>query len=73
MELPFMFGNVELQPEMTGATKEAYALQDKITDAWISFIRTGNPNTKSLPKWKEYNPKTQPTMVFDNKCSLREK
>ena len=73
MELPFMFGNVELQPEMTGATKEAYALQDKITDAWISFIRTGNPNTKSLPKWKEYNPETQPTMVFDNKCSLREK
>lgn len=73
MELPFMFNNIELQPEMTGATKEAYELADKMSSAWISFIRTGNPNTKGLPTWEKFNETTQPTMIFDNKCTLRKK
>ncbi len=71
MELAFMFNNVALQPEMNGATKEAYALSDKISSAWISFIKNGNPNAKGLPKWETYNDKTKPVMIFDNDCYLR--
>ena len=71
MELAFMFNNVGLQPEMNGATKEAYALADKMSSAWIAFIKTGNPNTKGLPQWESFNAETRPTMVFDNKCQLR--
>lgn len=73
MELPFMFNNIELQPEMTGATKEAYELADKMSSAWIAFIRNGNPNTKGLPTWEPYNDNTSPTMIFDNKCTIRKK
>ena len=73
MELPFMFNNIELQPEMTGATKEAYELADKMSSAWIAFIRNGNPNTKGLPTWEPYNDNTSPTMIFDNKCIIRKK
>lgn len=73
MELPFMFNNIELQPEMTGATKEAYELADKMSSAWIAFIRNGNPNTKGLPKWEPYNDTTCPTMVFDNKSYIKTK
>jgi len=73
MELPFMFNNIELQPEMTGATKDAYELADKMSSAWIAFIRTGNPNTKGLPKWEPYNEATCPTMVFDNKSYIKTK
>lgn len=71
MELPFMFNNIALQPEMTGATKDAYELADKMSSAWIEFIKTGNPNVKGLPKWEAYNDETQSTMVFDNKSYLR--
>lgn len=28
-----------------GATKEAYALADKMSSAWISFIKTGQPTS----------------------------
>ncbi|MBQ0044308.1 MAG: carboxylesterase/lipase family protein [Bacteroidales bacterium] len=70
MELPFMFNNVKLQREMTGATKEAYELEDKITNAWIAFIKTGDPNAKGLPKWDSFDEKGA-TMVFDNKCEVR--
>lgn len=73
MELPFMFNNIELQPEMTGATEEAYKLADKMSSAWIEFIRTGNPNVKGLPKWEPFDGEHQATMVFDNKSFLRKK
>ena len=73
MELPFMFNNIDLQPEMTGATEDAYKLADKMSSAWIAFIKTGNPNTKELPKWDAYNSVSEPTMIFENKSYLRKK
>lgn len=68
MELPFMLHNVSLQREMTGASKEAYKFEKVISDIWLSFIKTGNPNTKGLPKWEPYNDETGVTMILDNKC-----
>lgn len=73
MELPFMFNNIALQPEMTGATKDAYELADKMSSAWIAFIKTGNPNTKGIPQWQPYNSSDQSTMIFENKSYLRKK
>ncbi|UKM66511.1 carboxylesterase family protein [Flavobacteriaceae bacterium GSB9] len=70
MELPFMFNNIEMARTMTGGTKEAYELADKISSAWINFIKTGNPNSKKLPKWDAYNPEEGATMIFDNNCEI---
>ena len=71
MELPFMFNNVENQREMTGGTPEAYKMEDVVSNAWIAFIKTGNPNCKGLPEWEPFNPDENPTMVFDNVSQLR--
>jgi len=71
MELPFMFNNIALARTLTGGGKDAYALADKISSAWISFVKTGNPNCKVLPKWEAYSPQKGATMVFDNKCVVR--
>jgi len=68
MELPFMFNNIAMARTLTGGGKDAYALADKISSAWISFIKTGDPNCKELPKWEPYTPVKGATMVFDNKC-----
>jgi para-nitrobenzyl esterase len=70
MELPFMFNNIALARTLTGGTKEAYDLADKISSAWISFVKTGNPNHKGLPKWDPYNSETGATMIFDNSCRI---
>ena len=64
MELPFMFNNVALQREMTGGTPEAYRMADRVSSAWIQFIKTGNPNTPELPEWKAFNPDEKSTMVL---------
>ena len=66
MEIPFAFDNVKVSSRITGGGPEAMALADKISDAWIAFARTGDPNTKKLPHWPPFNATDRPTMVFDN-------
>ena len=73
MELPFMFNNVAVQREMTGGTKEAYKMADRVSSAWINFIRNGDPNTKKLPKWEPFNAETEATMVLDNTSKMQYK
>ena len=70
-EIPFVFNNIALSGEATGATKEAYKLADKISRAWINFARTGNPNAGGLPKWAPFTRESGATMIFDNKSEVR--
>lgn len=71
MDLPFVFNNIQRSEEMTGGGKEAYLLADKMSEAWINFAKTGNPNYKGLPEWPAYNPKKGAVMVFDKKCIVK--
>ena len=56
---------------MTGGGPEAYKLADRISSAWISFIKTGDPNCKELPEWAPYEPETGASMIFNNTCEVR--
>jgi para-nitrobenzyl esterase len=71
MELPFMFNNIALARPMTGGGEDAYRLADKMSSAWINFIKTGDPNCRELPKWSPYTPEQGATMIFDNTCEVR--
>lgn len=71
MELPFVFNNIARCHEMTGGTKEAYALADKMSQSWINFAKTGNPNHKGIPTWATYNATNTATMHFDNTCVVK--
>ena len=70
MEIPFVFNNAKIHASMTGGGAEADALADRMSDAWLSFARTGNPNASSLPEWPAYTADKRATMFFDNKCSV---
>jgi len=71
MELAFAFNNIHRCEEMSGGTKEAYALADKASGAWINFAKNGDPNHKGLPKWPAYNSSNTATMHFNNKCEVK--
>jgi len=71
MDLPFVFNNIKRCEEMTGGGKEAYVLADKVSEAWINFARTGNPNHNDLPTWPEYTTKNGAAMIFDNECEVK--
>jgi para-nitrobenzyl esterase len=66
IEIPFAFDNVKISANLTGGGPEAMALADRVSDAWIAFARTGDPNTPKLPRWPRFNPADRPTMVFNN-------
>ncbi|HKV48594.1 MAG TPA: carboxylesterase family protein [Candidatus Acidoferrales bacterium] len=68
-ELPFVFYNTERCARMTGNTPEARDLAARVSDAWVSFARKGDPNHPGLPAWPKYNAEIVPTMVFDTKCA----
>ncbi len=70
-DIPFFFNNVVKSAQMTGASKEAIALGDKMSCALINFAKTGNPNAKGLPNWPAFTPETEATMYFDApKCRI---
>lgn len=71
MELPFVFNNIARCEEMTGGYKDAYVLADKMSSAWISFAKTGNPGHKGLPAWPAYNAQNTSTMHFNNTCEVK--
>jgi para-nitrobenzyl esterase len=68
VEIPFVFYNTDIPKMMTKGGPEVKELSGKISDAWIHFARSGNPNHKGLPKWSEYNLSDRATMVFDTDC-----
>ncbi len=48
---------------------DAEAVSRQITDARVSFARTGNPNHAGIPAWPTYH-KDRATMVFDREPHL---
>lgn len=71
MEIPFVFNNADVHASMTGGGEDAMKLADRMSDAWIAFARTGNPNVASLPEWPAYNKEGGATMIFDNNCEIK--
>jgi para-nitrobenzyl esterase len=68
MDIPFVFANVDVSKSVVGNGPERYALADKMSAAWVSFARTGNPNTRLLPKWEPFSAAKRATMIFNNEC-----
>ncbi|MDM7925971.1 MAG: carboxylesterase family protein [bacterium] len=71
LDIPLAFNTVDLRPDWTGNSKEAWELAGKMSSAWLNFAKMGNPNVKGqLPEWKPYTVKNGATMVFDNECKI---
>ena len=65
-ELAFCFHALSV-PQIktaTGGGPVALALQDKVSQAWINFAKTGNPSQPGL-EWKPYTKEDPQAMVFD--------
>jgi para-nitrobenzyl esterase len=72
LDIPFAFDNVEVATSMTGTSQTRYALATKMSSAFASFARTGNPNTPELPSWPQFDVQKRATMFLDNECGVVE-
>jgi para-nitrobenzyl esterase len=71
-ELAFVFDNTARCQNMTGDGPRARALASRMSDAWIHFARSGDPNHSGIPKWKPFDSASCGTMVFDDESAFRE-
>jgi len=70
-EIAFVFDNTDRCENMTGGGPEARDLAAKVSEAWIHFARTGDPNHSGLPHWAPLTAEANATMIFDTTCALR--
>ena len=70
-DFAFAFDNTDKCSHMTGGGPDARELAGKVSDAWISFARNGDPNNRGLPKWPAFTPERGETMIFDNECEVK--
>lgn len=68
MEIPFVFDHVDDLDFITGTDPERYALAARMSEAWVAFARTGDPNHDGLPHWPAFTAAERATMIFDTEC-----
>jgi len=72
LDVPFMFNNVEKARVLVGPGPQPEALAKQMSDAWLAFARTGNPDAKNIPYWPPYTTEQRSTMTFDVKSRVIE-
>jgi len=70
-EIAFVFDNAGLCVRQTGGAPPALALSRNVSQAWVHFARSGNPNHAGLPRWPAYDAANHATMFFDSPCFVR--
>ncbi len=71
LDISFWFLNTDLMITHSGGGARPRKLSYKMADALLSFVRTGNPNCSSLPKWPEFTVKDGETMILNDRCEVK--
>ena len=60
-----MFNNAETSSSLVGTGPEALVMADMMSDAWITFAKTGVPSSELLPEWSPYTVQERNVMELD--------
>jgi para-nitrobenzyl esterase len=68
-EIAYVFNNLNPQNLLLQETDRKLA--ETMSNYWVNFARTGDPNGKGLPKWAPYKTSDEPYMDFGDAVQLR--
>ncbi|MDQ8727110.1 carboxylesterase/lipase family protein [Bradyrhizobium sp. LHD-71] len=68
LEIPFVFGTVDLTPEIVCDAPDRHEVSRQAMAYWVNFARQGNPNGNGLPHWPAYSLAQRETMLIDRVC-----
>lgn len=71
IDICFWLHNTDVMVTHTGGGKRPRALSDKMSDALVAFMHSGNPNCESLPTWPQYTPENGEVMVLNDECMVK--
>jgi para-nitrobenzyl esterase len=64
-DIPLVFDNADKAGAITGDGDGARKMAAIVSEAFIAFAKTGNPNNALIPAWTPYSLENRETMVFD--------
>lgn len=64
-DIALAFDNCDKPSSRTGTGSEAHKVAATISDTFIAFARTGDPNNSAIPRWGRYTLPERTTMIFD--------
>jgi para-nitrobenzyl esterase len=68
-DIQLAFDNLA-KPGATASGPQGQQVADQMSEAFIAFARTGDPNCKAIPRWEPYALPRRQTMVFDAPSKL---
>ena len=64
-DIALAFDNCHQPTSKTGTGPEAREVARRMSETFIAFAKTGDPNNAAIPAWAPYDLERRPTMIFD--------
>lgn len=69
-ELPFVFANADLVPQVSGGGDRGRRFAARMSALWANFARTGRPHAAGVPQWRAVEAGAIETMWLDDRCRM---
>lgn len=69
IDIGLVFGTLDARSSIVGTGPDSVAMSNAMSDAFIAFAHTGNPNCAAIPAWEPYTLPRRQTMVFNTPAS----
>src|SRR6185312_1400738 len=71
IDLSWVLDDTPYSSSFDGGGARVEQLARRMSDAWVAFARSGNPNHRALPEWPPYRPEAgRATLLFDDTCRV---
>ncbi len=71
LDISFWYYNTDLMLTHSGGGLRPKQLSEKMSDALLNFMRTGDPNGSALPPWPAYTVENGETMILKDTCEVK--
>jgi len=70
LDIPLAFDNIAAAGSLAGTSADAQKVADQLSETFIAFARTGNPNNEAIPAWEPYQLPRRRTMLINVESKL---
>ncbi|MDB5457737.1 MAG: carboxylesterase [Caulobacter sp.] len=69
-DIALVFDNLDAPGSKTGTGPAARKVADQMSEAFLAFARTGDPNCAAIPTWEPYTLPKRATLVIDETSAM---
>ncbi len=71
VEVSLVFDNLA-RDTSAGRDEKAQLVADAMSESWLAFARSGDPNHDGVPTWPVYDAAQRSTMIFNHQCVVED-